>query len=170
MKFMTKTKLTSETVDQALTCAAISYATREGCKNDSRSEIWFCDLSLLVGAGRGRQEQSCMIGATIEHSRNPDNIILTIHPYDRIDNWMNEIAKKELTDEKAVEYLRKHIKRLIEVIAEMGIHWSRHDDDWKVGGKKKDIYFLPTEPRGKGSHYPDDWRILYDPTEPKGES
>lgn len=161
---MNKTKLTSGTVEQALNCIAISYATREGCKNDSRSEIWFCDLALLVEAGGAHQEQSCLIGVTIEHIRVSDKIMLMIHPYDIIDNWLTGITETELTDEKAIKYLREHVKRLIEVIAVKGIHSSRGDGGWKIGGKKKNIYFLPTEPRGKGSRYPEDWRILYDPT------
>lgn len=163
---MTKTKLTLETIKQALACAAISYATKEGCRNDSRSEIWFCDLTLVVGTGK--RELECLIGATIDHIRVSNKIMLKIHPYDHIDNWLVDIPEEELTDEKAMEYLRKHVMELIKTIAVKGIHWSNQDEDWKVGGRKRDVYFIPTKPRGKGSHHPGDWRILYDPTEQKG--
>lgn len=165
---MSLTELTPETVEQALNYAAISYATKEGCIGYSYSEIWFCDLTLIVrvGVGRGHQDLECNIGATIEHTRK-DKMILTIHPYDHINNWLTDIPEKELTDGKAVEYLRKHVRRLIEVVAERGVHWSRRDEDWKIEGRKKSISFRPTAPRGKGSPYPEHWRILYDPTEQK---
>lgn len=162
---MTKTKLTLETVEQALACAAISYATKEGCRNDSRSEIWFCDLTLLMEVGKRRKEECCQIGVIIDHIRVSNKIILTIQPYGHVDNWLTEITEKELTDEKAIEYLRTHLKSVVETIIAKGIHWSQFDENWKIGGKNKNIYFIPTEPRGKGSRYPEDWRILHDPTE-----
>ncbi len=166
---MIKTKLTSETVEQALACAAISYATKEGCRNDSRSEIWFCDLNIIMEVGKAHQDQCCQIGATIDHIRVSDKMMLTIQPYGHIDDWLIDIPETELTDEKAIEYMRKHLKKVIEAIVAKGIHWSRIDENWKIGGKNKNIHFIPTEPRGKGTHHPGDWRILHDPTEQDGQ-
>jgi hypothetical protein len=166
---MSLTKLTPETVEQALNCAAISHATKAGCMDDiSLLEIWFCDLDLIVKVRRGRgcQDWECCIGASIERTKN-NSLILMIHPYDNIDNWLTDIQEKELPDEKVIKYLRKYVKRLIEVIAEKGVYWSLRDEDWRIGGRKKYIAFKPTVPRGKGSPYLEDWRILYDPTENK---
>ncbi len=163
-------KLTPDKLEQALNCAAISYSPKKGQVGIVYyPEKWFCDLDLIVeiGRGRGTSKWECTIGCSIDRTVNDEKYILTVHPYDNIDEWLTDLPEQQMTDERAVEYLRVHMKNLIKTVTKKGIYWSVKDSNWKIGRHRNNIYFQPTKPRGfRGTikPHPDDWRILHDPT------